>query len=60
MLEAVLLQSRGPLDQLGLEDIVRFGIRWGEEEVPNLGHEFWCKRSHNVVKTGPLVGDVAR
>ena len=24
----------------------------GEEEVPNLGHKFRCKRSHHIVKTG--------
>ena len=60
LLETALLRSRGALDQLCLEDVVRFVFRRGEEEVPNLGREFWCKRGHHVVETGPLVGDVAR
>ena len=59
LLETALLRSRGTLDQLCLEDVVRFVFRRGEEEVPNLGHELWCKRGHHVVETGPLVGDVA-
>ena len=40
LLEAALLRSHGTLDELRLENVVRFGIRWGEEKVPNLGREF--------------------
>ena len=40
LLESALLRSRGTPDLLRLEGVVWVDLRWGEEEVPNLSHEF--------------------